>query len=89
MAQHANLPLPEEGGRWWGALGGVVEGVGGGCVDAAVAAGGVCKGLGQQVGVVGGVVLVMGLGHMMLLWKVLQLLTVLIQKLDALDLRAV
>lgn len=82
MAQHTNGPLSDSQGGGQKVLG-LLQGVGGVVVDAAVAAGGVVKGVGEQVGVVGGVVLLLGLGHMLLLWRVLQLLSVLIEKLDS------
>ena len=44
--------------------------------------GGLCKGLGEKVGLVGGVVMVLGVGHLMLMWRVVQLLGVLVEKLD-------
>jgi hypothetical protein len=45
--------------------------------------GGVCKGLGGKVGLVGGVLMVVGVGHLLLMWRVVQLLGVLVEKLDA------
>jgi hypothetical protein len=45
--------------------------------------GGLCKGLGGKVGLVGGVLMVVGVGHLLLMWRVVQLLGVLVEKLDA------
>jgi hypothetical protein len=81
MAQLINAPQLENQG-WGLKMLGVLQAVGGVVLDAAAAAGGVCKDAGAQLGLVGCVVLVLGLGHMVLLWRVLQLLSVLIEKLD-------
>lgn len=80
--QHGSTAAQVTPSRLQGCVGCVLA-LSGLLVEGAVAAGGVCRGLGQQLGLLGCVVVALGLGHLLLMWRLLQLLSVLVVKLDA------